>query len=211
MVIDLFCSLNPHELSAAGDTNKPNFLFIQADQFRYDLLQSVQEEMPRYAGKTRIRTPQSGSLRREGVYFRQAYTQSAVCAPARSTFRTGCTLERHGGQSNDLAEESVYDLDAQFKSKIEAAVTFEQILAEQRGYVAEHYGKGHMPEIFNWSTNGATRVMRYNDFDFVSNTPLFNNSRSSLDYDAKLASVAAVCPRTRLRGCRETPTPSIPT
>ena len=187
----LFCSLNPHQLSAAGDTNTPNFLFIQADQFRYDLLQSVQEEMARYDGKTHVRTPNLDRLRREGVHFRQAYTQCAVCAPARSTFRTGCTLERHGGQSNDLANKSVYDLDAQFKNKIEAAVTFEQILVEKRGYVAEHYGKWHMPEIFNWSTNGATRVMQYNDFSFVSNTPLFNNSSSSLDYDAKLASVAA--------------------
>lgn len=186
----LFCSLNPHELSAAGDTNKPNFLFIQADQFRFDLLQSVQEEMARYDGKTHVRTPNLDRLRREGVHFRQAYTQCAVCAPARSTFRTGCTLERHGGQSNDLANKSVYDLDAQFKNKIEADITFEQILVEKRGYVAEHYGKWHMPEIFNWSTNGMARVMQYNDFNFVSNTPLFNNSSSSLDYDSKLASVA---------------------
>ena len=191
MGLYLSCSLNLHELSAAGDTNKPNFLFIQADQFRYDLLQSVQEEMARYDGKTHVRTPNLDRLRREGVHFRQAYTQCAVCAPARSTFRTGCTLERHGGQSNDLASKSTYDLDAQFKNKIEEAVTFEQILVEKRGYVAEHYGKWHMPEIFNWSTNGATRVMQYNDFNFVSNTPLFNNSSSSLDYDAKLASVAA--------------------
>ena len=190
MGLYLFCSLNPCELPAAGDTNKPNFLFIQADQFRYDLLQSVQEEMARYDGKTHVRTPNLDRLRREGVHFRQAYTQCAVCAPARSTFRTGCTLERHGGQSNDLANKSTYDLDAQFKNKIEAAVTFEQILVEKRGYVAEHYGKWHMPEIFNWSTNGATRVMQYNDFNFVSNTPLFNNSSSSLDYDSKLASVA---------------------
>jgi arylsulfatase A-like enzyme len=190
VVFCFFCLRNPHQVSATSDTNKPNFLFIQADQFRYDLLQSVQEEMPRYAGKTRIRTPNLDRLRREGVHFRQAYTQCAVCAPARSTFRTGSTLERHGGQSNDLASKSTYDLDAQFKNKIEAAVTFEQILVEQRGYVAEHYGKWHMPEIFNWSPNGVNRVMQFNDFNFVSNTPLFNNSKSSLDYDSKLASVA---------------------
>ncbi|MCU0786638.1 MAG: sulfatase-like hydrolase/transferase [Verrucomicrobia bacterium] len=170
--------------------SQPNFLFIQSDQFRYDLVQSVQEEMARYDGKTHIRTPNLDRLRREGVYFKRAYTQCAVCAPARSTFRTGCTLERHGGQSNDLASKSTYDLDAQFKNKIEADVTFEQILVENKGYVAEHYGKWHMPEIFNWSQNGLTRVMQYNDFNFVSNTPLFNNSNSSLDYDNKLASVA---------------------
>ena len=190
MGLYLFCALNVAELQAASDSNRPNFLFIQADQFRYDLLQSVQEGMARYDGKTHIRTPNLDRLRREGVYFRQAYTQCAVCAPARSTFRTGCTLERHGGQSNGLASKSTYELDSQFQNKIEAAVTFEQILVGNRGYVAEHYGKWHMPEIFNWSTNGVTRVMQYNDFNFVSNTPLFNDSSSSLDYDAKLASVA---------------------
>jgi arylsulfatase A-like enzyme len=195
--------LNPHQVSAAGDASRPNFLFIQADQFRYDLLQSVQEEMARYDGKTHIRTPNLDRLRREGVYFRQAYTQCAVCAPARSTFRTGCTLERHGGQSNDLATKSVYDLDAIFKNKIEADVTFEQILVEQRGYVAEHYGKWHMPEIFNWSTNGATRVMQFNDFNFVTSTPLFNNSSSSLDYDANLASVAGGLSTTQSPGMQK--------
>ncbi|MCU0858093.1 MAG: sulfatase-like hydrolase/transferase, partial [Pontiellaceae bacterium] len=85
----------------------------------------------------------------------------------------------------------------------EAAVTFEQILVENRGYVAEHYGKWHMPEICNWSTNGATRVMQYNDFNFVSNTPLFNNSNSSLDYDAKLASVAGGLSTTQSPGMQK--------
>jgi len=203
LCVIVFCLVNPHPLSAVSDTNKPNFLFIQADQFRYDFLQSVQEEMPRYAGKTHVRTPNLDRLRSEGVHFRQAYTQCAVCAPARSTFRTGRTLERHGGQSNDLSNKSTYDLDAQFKNKIEAAVTFEQILVESRGYVAEHYGKWHMPEIFNWSTNGATRVMQYNDFNFVSLTPLFNNSSSSLDYDAKLASVAGGLSTTQSPGMQK--------
>ncbi|MGN6554786.1 MAG: sulfatase-like hydrolase/transferase [Verrucomicrobiota bacterium] len=187
---------------SATNTNAPNFLFIQSDQFRYDLMQSVQEEMARYNGKTHIRTPNLDRLRREGVYFRRAYTQCAVCAPARSTFRTGCTLERHGGQSNDLAAKSTYDLDAQFKTKIEADVTLEQILVENRGYVAEHYGKWHMPEIFNWSTSGSTRIMQYNDFDFVSNTPLFSSS-SSLNYGSKLASLSAGLDSTQYPGMQK--------
>ncbi|MCU0858619.1 MAG: sulfatase-like hydrolase/transferase, partial [Pontiellaceae bacterium] len=177
-------------LNAADDPNKPNFLFIQSDQFRYDLMRFVQDSMPRYSGKTKIRTPNLDRLRSGGVYFSQAYTQCAVCGPSRATFRTGCTVERHGEQSNDLCDEEVYTRGSLFKNKIEAAVSFEMILVGNKGYLAEHYGKWHMPEIFNWSESGSTRIMTYNDYDFVNNLPKFNNTDSSLDYDKRLGEIA---------------------
>lgn len=183
-------------LQAATNTNKPNFLFIITDQYRYDLIRSVQDDMPRYDGKTKIRTPNLDRLRREGAYFKNAYTQCSVCVPARATFRTGNTIERHGVQSNDLYKESVYDNDARFQDKIEADVTFDQILVENRGYAAEHFGKWHIPRIFLWSQDYSTPIMQYNDADFTGMTSdtdyahivySFVNSDGSLSISDKLA------------------------
>ncbi|MBM4153072.1 MAG: DUF229 domain-containing protein, partial [Kiritimatiellaceae bacterium] len=201
--LGVFALSSAVSLNAADDPNKPNFLFIQADQFRYDMMRSVQNEMSRYDGKTKIRTPNLDRLRSEGAYFKNAYTQCAVCAPARSTFRTGCTLERHGGQSNELEGIAIYSLSSLFKNKVEAAVTFDQILVENKGYLAEHYGKWHMPEIFNWSQNGSTRIMTYNDYDFVQNKPSYSSTKTSLDYDSKLASVAGGLSKTQTSGMQE--------
>jgi len=177
------------EVSAADDPSTPNFLFIQSDQFRFDMIRSVQDEMARYDGKTKIRTPNLDRLRAEGVYFRNTYTQCAVCVPSRSTFRTGCTVERHGVQANELEKLSFYTMNAQlFQNKIEADVTFEQVLVENKGYVAEHYGKWHMPEIFNWSQDGSTQIMQYNDFNFVTQVPGFS-SKSTMNFTQKIASL----------------------
>jgi len=75
MILGLLCGSTISELEAADDPNAPNFLFIQADQFRYDLIRSVQDDLAQYNGKTKILTPNLDRLRAEGVYFKNAYTQ----------------------------------------------------------------------------------------------------------------------------------------
>jgi arylsulfatase A-like enzyme len=209
LLLSFFCG---NKASAADDPNKPNLLLIIADQYRYDMIKSVQDDLARYNGKTKVRTPNLDRLRNQGAYFKNAYTQCSVCAPARGTLRTGLTLEASGIQHNNLPTPSVYNLDAQFKNKIEADVTFEQILVESKGYVAEHYGKWHTPEIFNWSQDGLTRIMRYNDASYTAMTNdtdygnlifSFNNTDSSLKYSDKLASMSTGLDTTQYTGMQK--------
>ena len=63
-----------------GKHHKPNLLVIMTDQQRFDALS--------YAGNTVLHTPHMDRIAREGVWFKNAYTQCAVCAPARASMLT---------------------------------------------------------------------------------------------------------------------------
>tara|TARA_R110001599_G_scaffold353881_1_gene602022 strand:- start:2541 stop:2798 length:258 start_codon:yes stop_codon:yes gene_type:complete len=54
-----------------------NVLLIITDQQRWDTLS--------YAGNRLLTTPNIDKLASQGAYFANAYTQSAVCAPARAS------------------------------------------------------------------------------------------------------------------------------
>lgn len=166
--IFLISCLNPVEIFAQPtDSEKPNILFIMADQQRFDALRRAQDELSVYQGKLKIRTPNLDRLSREGVYFRNAYTNCAVCAPTRTSLRTGLTLEHHGAQTNSLVEKSTYTKNPNlFQSKIESAETIDQILVEDLGYVSEYYGKWHLPEDYLKNRAGTDYIMSYNTFDF---------------------------------------------
>ena len=61
--------------------DRPNVLFIMTDQMRADCMSG--------AGHPVIRTPHLDGLASDGVLFRRAYVQSAVCGPSRMCFYTG--------------------------------------------------------------------------------------------------------------------------
>ncbi len=106
---------------------KKNLLFIMTDQQRYDALS--------IAGNTVLETPNLDRLAKQGVYFKNAYTPCAVCAPARSSILTGRTVENTGMKTNDLAY--YYKEDG-----LMTMPTFDEILTEN-GYHCEYYGKWH--------------------------------------------------------------------
>jgi hypothetical protein len=90
----------------------------------------------------------------------------AVCAPARTTLRTGCTIERTGIQHNDLAKEhenSVY-----FDERVKALEGLDHVLVERLGYVSEYYGKHHMPQalMVGKKERANEHLIQYNDYDY---------------------------------------------
>lgn len=60
---------------------RPNILFLMSDQHRADVAG--------YAGDQVVRTPTLDELARTGVVFRNAYTPSPVCIPARQCLMAG--------------------------------------------------------------------------------------------------------------------------
>jgi len=119
--------------TAAPKGVKPNLLFIMTDQQRFDALS--------IAGNQVLKTPNLDRLAKQGAWFKNAYTQCAVCGPARATILTGCTVENHGIISNGLA-----DSGTQQSSTIMPQKTSDQILTDNGGYHCEYYGKWHSPE-----------------------------------------------------------------
>jgi choline-sulfatase len=59
----------------------PNILMIMTDQHRYDRLSCT--------GDPVLQTPNIDSLAQGGVLFRNAYTPSPVCSPARAAIASG--------------------------------------------------------------------------------------------------------------------------
>jgi arylsulfatase A-like enzyme len=102
---------------------------------------------------------------------------SAVCAPARTTIRTGCTIERTGIQHNDLITE--YTNGPWFQQRVENLVGLDHVLVQKAGYLSEYYGKWHLPDklwyshpSFDTSNNATTNgnnIIHYNDYDYTQN------------------------------------------
>lgn len=149
------------------------------DQQRFDAIRRVQDELAWYENVTKIQTPHLDELSRQGVYFRNAYTQCAVCGPARASLRTGCTIERTGVQHNDMAttavkkavfssttddeypqnddeEQTMTDF---FHKRIESLRGLDEVLASEGGYRNEYYGKFHLP-------SNLWEGISFNDYDY---------------------------------------------
>jgi len=113
-----------------GPSRRPNIIFIMADDLGY-------AELGCY-GQKKIETPNIDALAREGMLFRQYYSGSAVCAPARCTLMTG----RHGGHAyvRDNIERGTWDsFQGQLPLPAES-VTIAGLLKE-RGYATAAFGK----------------------------------------------------------------------
>jgi len=122
--------INGIKIVAQESKNKlPNLLFIITDQQRFDALS--------FAGNTVLETPNMDRIAREGVYFENAYTQMAVCTPARASILTGHTVEKTKMISNNVAY-------AERETGIMPMKTFDEIL-DENGYHCEYYGKWHTP------------------------------------------------------------------
>ncbi|WP_416138688.1 alkaline phosphatase family protein [Halomonas sp. HK25] len=74
--------------------NKPNILFIMADQLRADYLGCK--------GHPTLSTPHIDALARRGVNFTRAYCQAPVCGPSRMSFYTGRYAISHGASYNNV-------------------------------------------------------------------------------------------------------------
>jgi len=112
-----------------GQSGKPNLLLLMTDQQRFDALS--------YAGNKILDTPNMDRLAREGAWFENAYTQCAVCTPARASVLTGHTVANTKVISNKQAY-------VPEDTGVMPMKTYDEILSEH-GYECEYYGKWHTP------------------------------------------------------------------
>lgn len=100
---------------------KPNIIFILTDDQRWDALG--------YAGNKIIQTPEMDKLAQEGVYFKNAFVTTPICAASRASILNGLYERTHGytfGQGNikDLCIKKSYP-----------------VIIKQAGYYTGFYGK----------------------------------------------------------------------
>lgn len=66
----------------------PNIIFILTDDQRWDALG--------HAGNEMIQTPEMDKLAEKGIYFKNAFVTTPICAASRASFLTGLYERRHG-------------------------------------------------------------------------------------------------------------------
>lgn len=111
-----------------------NVLWVLADELRCDALSCYGARLPG------ITTPAIDQLAKEGVLFRQAYTASPVCVPARTAMATGLSPFTSGVLNNEAQRETL-GLNAE---------TWSQALARAGWYTA-NFGKEHLPaDLVSW-------------------------------------------------------------
>ncbi len=93
---------------SATNTKRPNIIFILTDDHRVDALG--------YAGNPIIKTPTLDKMAREGVYFKNAFVTTPICAASRASILTGLYERTHGytfqqadpDEMNNLANDPKY-------------------------------------------------------------------------------------------------------
>lgn len=127
----IFCSIFSTAISAQDKADqRPNFIFIIADDMRWDAMSHVQKEQ---GGKTRfpwLKTPHLDALAAEGVRFKNAMVATAVCSPSRAEYLTG----RYGHFNGVANNGTHFPVDN---------VTYATLLKEE-GYKTGYVGKWHM-------------------------------------------------------------------
>ena len=72
----------------AQTRERPNIVFILTDDQRWDALG--------YAGNQVIHTPEMDKLAQEGIYFKNAFVTTPICAASRASILTGLYERTHG-------------------------------------------------------------------------------------------------------------------
>jgi arylsulfatase A-like enzyme len=117
------------EVTFAGETRKPNIVFILSDDL-------AMGDVGAY-GQKLIQTPHLDQLGREGTRYLQAYTGTSVCAPARTSLMTGLHMGHSPVRANrEIQPEGQMPLP-------EKTVTVAQLLKTQ-GYSTAAIGKWGM-------------------------------------------------------------------
>ncbi|PZX55876.1 arylsulfatase A-like enzyme [Algoriphagus ratkowskyi] len=174
----LFCLFLLVNSTAFAQQKKPNIIFILTDDQRWDALG--------YAGNDIIQTPEMDKLATEGVYFKNAFVTTPICAASRASILTGLYERTHGytfGQTlNDSYASESYPLQMKkagyhtgffgkfgikypgFKSLFDEADDYDRDVkyADRRGYFYK---------TINGDSTHLTEYTAYQAQEFIKNAP----------------------------------------
>lgn len=84
----LFCLFFLASTAAFSQQENPNIIFILTDDQRWDALD--------FSGNELIQTPEMDRLAAEGIYFKNAFVTTPICAASRASVLTGLYERTHG-------------------------------------------------------------------------------------------------------------------
>ncbi|MFA5814254.1 MAG: arylsulfatase [Bacteroidales bacterium] len=133
---------NDKPKNISTNTEKPNIIYILADDLGYGDLRSLNPD-------SRIPTPNMDKIVREGVHFTDAHSSSAVCTPTRYGILTGRYAFRTRLKNGVLWGYST--------SLIEPGRTTVASFLKEKGYQTACIGKWHLG--LDWSKKDSTKAI----------------------------------------------------
>lgn len=169
---------------------RPNIIFILTDDQRWDALG--------YAGNTIIQTPNMDQLAKEGIYFKNAFVTTPICAASRASITTGLYERTHGftfatpplkqayvanGYPKKLKDAGYYTgffgkFGMQWEQQQDTAIFDEHFYAMPEGYF-RLTGAGGFSKHIHLTDLTTDKAM-----DFIKNTPAGKPFCLSLSYNA---------------------------
>jgi arylsulfatase A-like enzyme len=126
----IFTGLLAWSAIAHAADRKPNFIFVIADDHRWDAMGTVQKEQGDKARYPWFETPGMDRLAADGVRFRNAFITHSICSPGRAGFLTGQYTHTNGVMNNHTPFP-------------ESNITHASLLRDA-GYKTAYFGKWHM-------------------------------------------------------------------
>jgi arylsulfatase A-like enzyme len=128
ILLTALCAFLAFSAHAAG--KKPNFIFLIADDHRWDAMGAVQKEQGEKARYPWFETPSMDRLAADGIRFRNAFITHSICSPGRAGFLSGQYTHING----------VVDNNTHFtEDRLNHAM-----LLRDAGYRTAYFGKWHM-------------------------------------------------------------------
>jgi arylsulfatase A len=159
----VFCLASSSGWAADATTEKPNIVFILADDLGYADLSCY--------GSKEISTPHLDKMATEGMKFTDFYAAACVCTPTRAAFLTGCYPKRVGLHNAVLHPHTKSGLNP-------SEITLAELMKAQ-GYATACIGKWHLGEL--------TPVLPLaHGFDYFFGMPGPNHGVSDLYRDNEL-------------------------
>ena len=125
----------PSDSLVAAETNKPNIIYIMADDLGHADLACY--------GQQKIRTPNIDALAAEGVRFTNCYAGSPACAPSRSVLMTGQHTGHTTVRGNGCIRGGIVQDGRQRANLTDEDVTVAHVLRDA-GYRTGLIGKWHL-------------------------------------------------------------------
>jgi len=145
------------------EANKPNFVFILADDLGWTSTSFLMDEQVHSSKSDYFETPNLARLAKKGMRFTNAYAPAAICSPTRRSLQLGQTPARQGEE----------DFEARYFPFKEKLFSIPRVLKSvDSHYKTAHYGKwdirgGIFPEDIGYDEsdgntgNGAGNVFRH--------------------------------------------------
>ncbi|HUR54906.1 MAG TPA: sulfatase [Gemmataceae bacterium] len=148
--------------SPCAAAERPNFVFMFADDQRHDAMSVVQKEQGEKGRFPWFRTPNMDRLAAEGVRFRNAFVVNALCSPSRACFLSGKYSHANGVWNNS--------------TPFPATLPTHATLLKAAGYSTGYVGKYHMGGSpgrpgFDWSASFVGQGTYFNANFLVNGTP----------------------------------------